>query len=152
VYKLLVAVVLIFVLILLFCSCATHQKNFIFTHPSKGYFSFQPPNKDPWYWVPYNEYLNAYEPPEKWCHYMGPYSGALLLNKKIGKFRTATLLLSITFIGEFNDGYREGWSVRDTFMELLGISAGLFNQKLICTWNQSREEIRWTYYRKIPWW
>jgi len=107
----------------------------IWDHPRDGIFKWQPPSQDPWFYMNINERLHWRSPPEKWSHYMVNYAGMLLLKDKIGITKTILLLSTADLIKEIENGYREGFSIRDTGMNILGITAGLLNKKLICTFD-----------------
>lgn len=111
-----------------------------FTHPDKGYFSFQPPSRDPWYWVENGG------SPDKWEHYMGNYAGGLILKNRVGTVKTIVLLSTVNFLKEWGDGYREGFSVRDMGANTLGLLASLLNQKLLCNYDIRQRRIILTYY------
>jgi hypothetical protein len=129
------------ILIIILCLYSqTALASGLFTHPYKGYFTFQFPYQDPWYWIEGNS------PPDKWEHYMGNYAGAILLKKRIGTTKTILLLGAIDLLKEWGDGYREGFSVRDMSMNALGILSGLLNQKLLCDYNIKQQKITLTYY------
>jgi len=114
----------------------------LFNYPRDGHFKLLSAKYDKWYYVDNeNWYFKA---PDKWQHYIGNYFAAKLLKDKVGIIPTISLLSTASILKEIEDGYREGASIRDLEMNLFGIITGLFQQNLICYYDN--EKILLIYY------
>ncbi len=113
----------------------------LFTHPSKGYFSWQA--ADPWYYDQAGRRL-----PDKFEHFWGNYLGARLLKGQLGWSNTATIAttMGIDIAKEMADGYREGFSMRDMLANSLGCTAGILQLPIACTYSSHNNTIMLVFY------
>lgn len=114
----------------------------LFNYPRDGHFKLLSPGNDKWFYIDSeNWYFKA---PDKWQHYTGNYFFSKVLKDKIGVIPTISLLSIANIAKEIEDGYREGASIRDLGIGTAGMLAGLFQQNLICYYDN--EKILLVYY------
>jgi len=91
-------------------------------YPKDGRFKQLNPKRDSWYYIDYNNW--DLPMPDKWQHYYGNAIVQMLGGRFIGKNKTALVLITFTVLNEIDDGYREGYSLRDLGCSLAGIITG----------------------------
>ncbi|MFH1701294.1 MAG: hypothetical protein ABIE07_11990 [Candidatus Zixiibacteriota bacterium] len=81
-------------------------------------------HKDKWYFIDHkNWYIKA---PDKWTHFMGSRAVAEVTAAAINdKTWGSVIALGFGLLKEVDDGYREGWSKRDIYMDVGGITSFL---------------------------
>lgn len=104
------------------------------SYPKDGKFKALHYTVDNWYHIDKeNWYIKA---PDKWVHFMGSYAMAEIGFKIIGnKLTTGAISLGLGLLKEYDDGYREGWSQRDIYMDVSGTLSSLLmpdNMKFLC--------------------
>ncbi|MFQ6008696.1 MAG: DUF2279 domain-containing protein [Candidatus Zixiibacteriota bacterium] len=102
-----------------------------------GHFKRLPLEKDWWYYIDReNWYIKA---PDKWQHFMGSYALAeVVYHVTENKGWTMLVTVGLGILKEYDDAYREGWSVRDIYMDLGGVAASTLlpdNIKLLAYYN-----------------
>ena len=123
----------LFVLILITFSHA--YGGYLFSHPSDGRFKQQQNKNDPWCYTGADWKFKA---PDKWQHMMGSFAGVETFSLFMDDRLAGGLVFGLGILKEVGDGYREGWSIRDIFMDAAGVSASLLNNgkyKIWCDWN-----------------
>ncbi|KPJ49983.1 MAG: hypothetical protein AMJ41_02025 [candidate division Zixibacteria bacterium DG_27] len=119
------------------------------TYPYDGEFKQLTAEKDPWFFVDYERW--CVKNPDKWQHFMGSYAAHQLLSKRMDKYLSGGIVMTLGVAKEIADAYREGYSLRDRFADLLGVSASLFNNgtyRLLCTYDS--ESVLLRLYLKTP--
>jgi len=119
------------------------------TYPYDGRFKQLTAERDPWFFVDYEHWY--IKNPDKWQHFMGSYVAHQLLSKRMDKYLSGGIVITLGVAKEIADAYREGYSARDGFADLLGVSASLFNNgsyKLLCTYDNETVLLR--LYLKTP--
>jgi len=124
--------------ILLMAVILTPQaQGYFFSYPRDGQFKQQEGRSDPWY---YKGDANwEIQAPDKWQHMMGSYASSEVFSLFMDNKLAGGIVLSLGVLKEVEDGFREGWSVRDIFMDAVGVGASLINNKkykLWCDWNR----------------
>ena len=122
--------------------CASSFAGILFSHPREGQFKFVSPGEDYRYYV--NADQLAFQTPDKWQHFMGNFLLAKPTEKKIGRWPTIALFSSVNILKEFEDGYREGASVRDLGVGIAGMLSSLSSYKVVCSFDH--EKIILTYF------
>jgi hypothetical protein len=59
----------------------------------------------------------------------------------MNKYLSGLLLFSIGVYKEYEDAYREGWSLRDVSMDLLGILSAMYDRpsaKVLCAYDEEK--------------
>jgi hypothetical protein len=77
------------------------------------------PHQDDWHFVDYES--RDIKTPDKWQHFSGCYISRKILSRHFNKYLSASLVMSISILKEYEDAYREVWSARDILVEFLGI-------------------------------
>ena len=116
---------------------------YFFTYPKDGNFKQQPLEHDVWYYKGGTEW--TIQAPDKWQHMMGSYASSELLSLFVDDKLAGGLVLGLGILKEVEDGYREGWSVRDVFMDAAGVGASLFNNdeyKVWCDWKSDYIQLK----------
>jgi hypothetical protein len=119
------------------------------TYPYDGKFKQLTAERGPWFFVDYEHWY--VKNPDKWQHFMGSYAAQQLLSKQVDKYLSGGIIMTFGVAKEIADTYREGYSLRDGFVDLLSVSASLFNNgtyKLLCTYDNESVLIR--LYLKTP--
>jgi hypothetical protein len=94
--------------------------------PPDGKFKMQPLAQDRWYY--YDDIHWYIKAPDKWQHLMGSYASTKVLQATLKDDVTAASAVLIGgVLKELDDALREGWSVRDLMMDLLGVSAAVLD-------------------------
>jgi len=122
-------------LFLLFYSTLCYGWNY----PRDGRFKQIASQNDPWFFV--DEEHWDIKAPDKWQHFTGSYLVQKLLSRRLNKYISALLIFSLGMVKEYEDGYREGWSVRDLTVNSLGILAAMYDKptaKFLCTYDHER--------------
>jgi hypothetical protein len=122
-------------LILLICSNQVYAWNY----PRDGKFKQLHPHQDSWYFVDYEHW--DIKAPDKWQHFTGCYLSQKFLSAHLDKYLSASIVMGISILKEYEDAYREGWSLRDIFADFLGVFAGIHsnrNYKLLCLYDNQK--------------
>jgi hypothetical protein len=138
--------IFLFVLLLIFSLQSIAHS---WTYPYDGEFKQLTAERDPWFFVDYEHWY--VKNPDKWQHFMGCYAAHQLLSKGMNKYLSGGIVMTLGVAKEIADAYREGYSLRDGFADLLGVSASLFNNgtyKLLCTYDN--ESVLLRIYLKTP--
>lgn len=94
--------------------------------PANGKFKMQPIAEDRWYY--YDDHHWYIKAPDKWQHLMGSYASTKVLQVALeDDLSAAAAVLIGGVLKEVDDAMREGWSVRDLMMDLLGVSAAVLD-------------------------
>ena len=112
---------------------------FGWNYPGDGKFKQLRPQNDSWFFV--DEEHWDIKAPDKWQHFTGCYASQKLLSKHMNKYLSGLLLLSVGIYKEYEDAYREGWSLRDISMDLLGILSAMYDRpsaKVFCIYDQEK--------------
>jgi hypothetical protein len=108
---------------------------YFFSYPRDGQFKQQALDDDVWYYKGASEW--TIQAPDKWQHMMGSYASSKLLGLVVDDRLAGGVVFGLGILKEIEDGFREGWSVRDVFMDAAGVGASLVNNKkykLWCDW------------------
>lgn len=93
-------------------------------YPRKGSFKQLHFTVDKWYYIDNTNWI--IKAPDKWVHFMGSYSlGALTYRITGDRFFAGLFTLGLGVLKEVDDGYREGWSQRDLYMDATGLLSSL---------------------------
>lgn len=108
--------------------------------PSDGQFKMQPVQDDLWYY--YDEFHWYIKAPDKWQHMMGSYASTKIFDSILNdKLSSATAVLLGGILKELDDSLREGWSIRDLLMDVVGVTAAALDKpglRVIGTYNRER--------------
>jgi len=119
------------------------------TYPHDGKFKQLAAKRDAWFYVDYEQWY--IKNPDKWQHFMGCYAAHQLLSKRMDKYLSGGIVMTLGVAKEIADAYREGYSTRDGLADFLGVTASLFNNgscKLLCTYDSETVLLR--LYLKTP--
>ena len=136
-------IVLVFISLILL----PYSKALSWNYPKDGRFKQLHPHSDSWFYTDQRWDIKA---PDKWQHFTGAYISQKILSKSCNKYLSGAILLSLGILKEWEDGYREGWSARDIFVDILGIASGLIESKkcrILCLYDQ--EEITLNLYLSL---
>jgi hypothetical protein len=128
-----------FLTVILFVSFVLTDLAFGWNYPRDGKLKQLSPQSDPWFFV--DEEHWDIKNPDKWQHFTGSYVSQKLLSKRMNKYFSGLLLLSIGVYKEYEDAYREGWSARDLAVDALGIFSAMYDRpsaKVFCTYDQEK--------------
>jgi len=128
----------IVVLVLISLIFLTYGKALSWNYPRDGRFKQLHPHRDSWFFVDQRWDLKA---PDKWQHFTGSYLSQKLLSRHCNKYLSGAVILSVGILKEWEDAYREGWSARDVLVDILGITAGLLDNKkckILCLYDQEK--------------
>lgn len=107
-------------------------------YPRNDKFKQLPITKDNWYFVDNKNWMT--KSPDKFVHYMGSYSLANITYRITkDKLISSVFSIGLGLIKELDDGYREGWSKRDIYMDVGGTLSSLFSPKdvrMLCYYDQ----------------
>ena len=109
------------------------------SYPRDGSFKELSFSRDPWYFVDtQNWYIKA---PDKWVHFMGSYALTEVTSKVVGENIWAGIIsFGLGLVKEYDDGYREGWSRRDIYMDFGGMASSLIlpdNMRLLAYYDDT---------------
>lgn len=122
-YRLRKLVIIWSILVLLWATLCMVNDAHGWNYPSDGKFKQLLPSNDPWYYI--DEENWDVKCPDKFQHFFGSYLGQRLISKRMNKWVSAGLILGIGLYKEYEDAYREGWSLRDVSMDILGIVSAM---------------------------
>jgi len=125
---------LLLLILIVFCNQAN-----AWNYPRDGKFKQIPPHCDAWFFVDYDHW--DIKAPDKWQHFSGCYISQKLLSQHLNKYLSASIVMGISVLKEYEDAYREGWSPRDLFADFLGVFSGTFstrNYKLLCLYDKDK--------------
>ncbi len=116
---------------------------FLFSYPRDGHFKQQSGTADLWY---YRGDANwTVKAPDKWQHMMGSYAGTEVFGLLVDRRLAGGIVFGLGVLKEVEDGFREGWSIRDIMMDAAGVSASLLNSdkcKLWCDWGHDSVQLK----------
>ena len=121
-------------ILIVFCNQAN-----AWNYPRDGKLKQLHPHRDAWYFVDYDHW--DIKAPDKWQHFSGCYISQKLLSQHLNKYLSASIVMGISVLKEYEDAYREGWSLRDVFVDLLGVFSGTLsnrNYKLLCLYDNDK--------------
>lgn len=121
--------------ILFICSNQVYGWNY----PRDGKFKQIHPQSDPWFYVDYENW--DIKAPDKWQHFTGCYLSQKFFSRHLNKYLSASLVMGISILKEYEDAYREGWSARDIVADFLGVLAGTYSNrkyKLLCFYDNEK--------------
>ena len=128
--------ILVTLVIIIFYFPTLSEGGIFFNYPRNGHFKFQSPQEDKWYFIDQKDwYVKA---PDKWQHYFSNYASSMLLVNKIGLIPTLSILTMANIAKEMEDGYREGFSVRDLTVGSAGMLAGALKRNFICYYDNEK--------------
>jgi len=119
------------------------EAGYLFSHPKGGAFKQQPLDMDVWYYPGDADW--SIRAPDKWQHMMGSYASCEVLNLVVDRRLAAGIVFGLGLLKEVEDGYREGWSIRDVMMDAAGVGASLFNNgkyKVWCDWKHDYIQLK----------
>lgn len=134
------------IILIILVSLAPRSYGYFFSYPRDGEFKQQSPKHDLWYYAGDSEW--TIQAPDKWQHMMGSYASAEVFSLFMDDKLAGGIVLGIGILKEVEDGYREGWSIRDIFMDVAGVGASLFNNdkcRLWCDWNRNAVLLKLTF-------
>jgi len=130
-------------IILMIAMTTQSYAGYFFNYPSDGKFKQQSIDYDVWYYEGDPDW--TIKAPDKWQHMMGSYVSAEILSLMVDDKLAGGLVFTLGVLKEVEDGYREGWSVRDIFMDALGVGASLLNNddyKIWCDWDKDTVQLK----------
>ncbi len=133
------------ILVILMTS-ATSVYGYFFNYPRDGQFKKQPARMDVWYYAGDPDW--EIKAPDKWQHMMGSYASAELFSTFLDDKLAGGMVFALGLLKEVEDGYREGWSMRDIFMDAAGVGASLLNNdkySLWCNWDNDNVKLMITF-------
>jgi len=128
----------IIVLVLISVILFSYGKALSWNYPRDGRFKQLHPHRDSWFYTDQRWDIKA---PDKWQHFTGTYISQKILSKSYNKYLSGAILLSLGILKEWEDAYREGWSARDIFVDILGITSATFDNhkyKVLCLYDQEK--------------
>ncbi len=108
-------------------------------YPRDGKFKQLHPQRDSWFYVDYERW--DIKAPDKWQHFTGSYLSQKLLSRHLNQYLSASLIMGLGIVKEYEDGYREGWSPRDLAADFLGVLSGIYSNhkyKLLCLYDNEK--------------
>ncbi|MCK4359179.1 MAG: hypothetical protein KAW92_10655 [Candidatus Cloacimonetes bacterium] len=107
-------------------------------YPKDGKFKQLSPQNDSWYLVDQRWDIKA---PDKWAHFQGFAWGQQIGQQYINKYVVASVLLTLGVYKEYEDAYREGWSIRDLSCDIAGIIVGMYAyDRIFASFNSQKQE------------
>jgi hypothetical protein len=107
-------------------------------YPRDGRFKQLSLAKDQWYFVDRGNWL--IKAPDKWTHFMGSYALAEVIHEITrDKAWSGLVTISLGILKEYDDAFREGWSVRDLCMDIGGVASATImphNVKLLAYYRE----------------
>lgn len=97
------------------------------------------PHQDDWYFVDYKRW--DIKAQDKWQHFPGCYLFQKILSRYLNKYLSASLVMSMSILKEYEDSYREVWSARDILVDFLRILPGTYSNrkyKLLCLYDNEK--------------
>lgn len=125
---------LFLLIFIVFCNQAN-----AWNYPRDEEFKQLQPHRDAWFFVDYAHW--DIKAPDKWQYFSGCYISQKLLSRHLNKYLSASIVMSISVLKEYEDTYRKGWSLRDIFADFLGVFSGSFsnrNYKLLCLYDKDK--------------
>lgn len=108
------------------------------SYPRDGKFKKLPLYKDRWFFVDNKNW--AIKSPDKFVHFMGSYSlTSIAYDLSDDKWFSAVFSIGLGLVKELDDSYREGWSMRDIYMDLGGTFSSLLapkNTRFLCYYDE----------------
>lgn len=109
------------------------------SYPRDGKFKQIHPQSDSWFYVDYERW--DIKAPDKWQHFTGSYLSQKLLSRHVNKYLSASIVMGLGVLKEYEDAYREGWSPRDIVADFLGIVSGIYSNRkyrLLCFYDNEK--------------
>lgn len=129
--------------ILMIILMSSQSYAYFFNYPRDGSFKQQSIDGDVWFYKGDPDW--TIKAPDKWQHMMGSYASAEFLSLIVDDKLAGGLVFTLGILKEVEDGYREGWSIRDIFMDAAGVGASLFNNdryKVWCDWKDDNVQLK----------
>jgi len=115
---------------------------YFFNYPRDGQFKQQSIDRDVWYYPGDEDW--TIKAPDKWQHMMGSYASAEVFSLVMDDKLAGGVVFALGILKEVEDGYREGWSIRDIFMDAAGVGASLLNNEdysIWCDWHDDNVKL-----------
>ncbi len=107
-------------------------------YPRDGQFKKLPLSKDPWFFVDNENWL--IKSPDKFVHFMGSYSlTSIAYDLSDDKLFAGLFSIGLGLVKELDDSFREGWSMRDIYMDVGGTLSSLLapkNTRFLCYYDE----------------
>jgi hypothetical protein len=129
--------------VFMFITLAPDSHALFFSYPRDGSFKQQSIRDDVWYYNGGSEW--TIQAPDKWQHMMGSYASTEVLGIIVDDELAGGIVFGLGLLKEVEDGFREGWSVRDVFMDAAGVGASLLNSekyKVWCDWKENHVQLK----------
>ena len=112
---------------------------YAWNYPRDGKFKQLHSDSDSWFYIDYERW--DIKAPDKWQHFTGSYLSQKLLSRHLNKYLSASLIMGLGIVKEYEDAYREEWSPRDIFADFLGIVSGIYSNRkyrLLCFYDNDK--------------